>query len=53
MGDLEVNLSSPEQLSQIIYSCKLVDKNTWKDEMNIGVDHRGKSLLRPNMDLNI
>ena len=27
MGDLEVNLSSPEQLSQVIYSCKLVDKN--------------------------
>ena len=51
MGDLEVNLSSPEQLSQVIYSCKLVDKNTWKDEMNIGVDARGKSLLRPNIDI--
>jgi len=51
MGDLEVNLSSPEQLSQVIYSCKLVDKNTWKDEMNIGVDARGKQLLRPNIDI--
>ena len=51
MGDLEVNLSSPEQLSQVIYSCKLVDKNTWKDEMNIGVDASGKSLLRPNIDI--
>ena len=51
MGDLEVNLSSPEQLSQVIYSCKLVDKNTWKDEMNIGVDARGKPLIRPNIDI--
>ena len=41
MGDLEVNLSSPEQLSQVIYSCKLVDKKSWKSLMNIGVDHRG------------
>ena len=52
MGDLEVNLSSPEQLSQIIYSCKLVDKKSWKSLMNIGVDHRGKPLPRPTMDLN-
>ena len=51
MGDLEVNLSSPEQLSQVIYSCKLVDKNTWKDEMNIGLDARGKTLIRPNIDI--
>ena len=52
MGDLEVNLSSPEQLSQVIYSCKLVDKKSWKSLMNIGVDHRGKPLQRPTMDLN-
>ena len=52
MGDLEVNLSSPEQLSQVIYSCKLVDKKSWKSLMNIGVDHRGKPLPRPTMDLN-
>jgi DNA polymerase I-like protein with 3'-5' exonuclease and polymerase domains len=51
MGDLDVNLSSPEQLSQVIYSCKLLDKNTWKDQMNIGLDDRGKPLLRPNMDI--
>ena len=52
MGDLEVNLSSPEQLSQVIYSCKLVDKKSWKSLMNIGVDHRGKPMQRPTMDLN-
>tara|TARA_R110000787_G_scaffold103152_2_gene209512 strand:+ start:5263 stop:7305 length:2043 start_codon:yes stop_codon:yes gene_type:complete len=49
MGDLDVNLSSPEQLSQVIYSCQLVDKGIWKTAMNIGVDHRGKPLRRPRM----
>ena len=31
MGDLDVNLSSPEQMSQVVYSCKLVNKNLWKE----------------------
>jgi DNA polymerase I-like protein with 3'-5' exonuclease and polymerase domains len=51
MGDLDVNLSSPEQMSQVIYSCQLVDKNKWKEIMNIGVDHRGKPLRRPHLSL--
>jgi DNA polymerase I-like protein with 3'-5' exonuclease and polymerase domains len=52
MGDLDVNLSSTEQLSQVIYSCRLIDKNKWKEIMNIGVDHRGKPLRRPQMSMN-
>jgi len=51
MGDLDVNLSSPEQMSQVVYSCKLVNKNLWKEIMNIGVDHRGKPLRRPRLSL--
>ena len=41
VGDTPINLSSPEQLSQVIYSYKLKDKKTWRDVMNIGVDARG------------
>ena len=49
MGDTPVNLSSPEQLSEVVYSIKLVDKNAWKDLMNIGVDDKGKPKRRPRM----
>tara|TARA_R110000737_G_scaffold63546_5_gene91217 strand:- start:1789 stop:3882 length:2094 start_codon:yes stop_codon:yes gene_type:complete len=49
VGDTPINLSSPEQLSQVIYSYNLVDKKTWKDVMNIGVDPRGKPKRRPKM----
>ena len=51
MGDTEVNLSSPEQMSEVIYSCKLVNKNKWKETMNIGMDERGKPKRRPKMSL--
>ncbi len=49
VGDTPINLSSPEQLSQVIYSYKLKDKKTWRDVMNIGVDARGKPKRRPKM----
>ena len=49
VGDTPINLSSPEQLSQVIYSYKLKDKKTWRDVMNIGVDVRGKPKRRPKM----
>lgn len=52
MGDLDVNLSSPEQMSQVVYSCKITDKKAWKEIMNIGVDHKGKPLRRPRMSTN-
>ena len=51
VGDTPINLSSPEQLSQVIYSYSLVDKKTWKEVMNIGVDLRGKPKRRPKMQV--
>ena len=35
MGDKDVNLSSPEQLSSVVYSCNLKDKKFWKNVMEI------------------
>jgi len=50
MGDTEINLSSPEQLSWLIYSKKPIDKNQWSKIFNIGVDKAtGKSKRRPYM----
>lgn len=40
MGDTPINLESPEQLSQLIYSRKVVDKPTWKQVFNIGTEIR-------------
>jgi DNA polymerase I-like protein with 3'-5' exonuclease and polymerase domains len=51
MGDTPVNLGSPEQMSEVIYSCKLTNKALWKDIMNIGTDARGKPKRRPHMSL--
>ena len=33
MGDTPINLNSPEQLSQVIYSKKVVDKKIWGEEL--------------------
>lgn len=41
MGDKDINLSSPEQLSTVVYSCNLTDKKLWKEVMDIGVDDKG------------
>lgn len=49
MGDKDINLSSPEQLSTVVYSCNLKDKKFWKQIMEIGVDERGKPKSRPYM----
>lgn len=40
MGDTPFNLSSPEQLSQIIYSRKIIDKKHWKETFNLGTELR-------------
>ena len=50
MGDTEITLSSPEQLSWLIYSRKPVDKKEWSKIFNIGVDKAtGKNKRRPQM----
>ena len=48
MGDTKVNLSSPEQLSWLIYSKKPKDKKEWAKIFNVGIDkHTGKNKKRP------
>ena len=41
MGDVPINLSSPEQLSWVIYSRKPKDKNNWADKIKFFSDPRG------------
>jgi DNA polymerase I-like protein with 3'-5' exonuclease and polymerase domains len=41
MGDTPINLDSPEQLSQLIYSRKVKDKTRWASTFNIGSELRG------------
>jgi len=41
MGDMPFNLSSGEQLSQVIYSRKIKNKTVWRDLFNIGTELRG------------
>ena len=48
MGDRPYNLSSPEQLSQVIYSRKVKDKVKWAAIFNIGVNEYGKPNRRPH-----
>lgn len=46
MGATPVNLDSPEQLSQLIYSRKVIDKKAWKEIFNLGSEFRG-AVLKP------
>lgn len=51
MGDTPVNLESPQQLSQVIYSrrIKAGQEDNWIKVFNIGKDDRNKNLKRPKM----
>ena len=49
MGDRLINFASPEQLSQLIYSRRVLDKKKWAETFNIGLNEKGKPLLRPHM----
>lgn len=46
MGDTPINLNSPEQLSQLIYSRKVKDKHRWAETFNLGSEIRG-SVVKP------
>lgn len=46
MGATPINLDSPEQLSQVIYSRKVKDKHKWKLLFNLGSELRG-AVLKP------
>lgn len=50
MGDTPINLNSPQQLSEVIYSRKPRDKDTWTKTFNLGLNAQGKPLYRPKMD---
>ena len=48
MGDTKINLSSPEQLSWLIYSVRPKDKKHWAKIFNVGIDKStGKNKRRP------
>ena len=49
MGDTPINISSPEQLSKVIYSRRIKDKNEWVRTFNIGTDESGKKLYKTRM----
>ena len=51
MGDTPVNFASPEQVGQLIYSRKVKNKKEWARHFNIGLNEKGKPLLRPRMSL--
>lgn len=51
MGDTPINLDSPQQLSEVIYSRRIKEgkEDEWIKTFNIGKDARGKNLKRPKM----
>jgi DNA polymerase I-like protein with 3'-5' exonuclease and polymerase domains len=52
MGDKPYSISSPQQLSQVVYSRAVVDKDAWRETFNIGTELRGsvkKPKRRPKM----
>lgn len=51
MGDTIVNLDSPQQLSEVIYSRRIKpgQEANWLQVFNIGKDDRGKFLRRPKL----
>lgn len=53
MGDTPVNLDSPQQLSEVIYSRHIKDgcEDEWLRVFNIGRDDRNKMLRRPRMNM--
>ena len=51
MGDTHVNFASPEQVSQLIYSRKIINKKNWAETFNTGLNEKGKPLRRPYMSV--
>ena len=49
MGDAPLNLNSSAQLSEVVYSRKVLDKNTWREVFNLGLNTMGKPLQRPRI----
>ena len=47
MGDTPINLDSCEDSSVVMYSCKVKDKNIWKNTFNLGTEVRRGGAKRP------
>ena len=49
MGDTPINLNSPEQLSWVVYSRKVKDKNVWSNAIDPYMkDTPFKDLIKPD-----
>lgn len=46
MGCTPINLESPEHLSRVLYSRRVIDKKAWKEVFNLGTELRG-SVIKP------
>ena len=49
MGDRPISLTSNDDVSMVIYSRKVKDKNKWRETFNLGLDERGKPKQRPRL----
>lgn len=52
MGDTPINLNSGEDISKVVYSRELIDKNLHKATFNIGKDEFGNDQYPPRMSPN-
>ena len=53
MGDTPINLDSGEDRSMVMYSCKVKDKNIWKNAFNLGTEVRRGGAKRPKRRPNL
>lgn len=53
MGDTPINLDSGEDRSMVMYSCKVRDKNIWKNSFNLGMETRRGGAKRPKRRPNL
>ena len=53
MGDTPINLDSGEDRSMVMYSCKVRDKNVWKNSFNLGMETRRGGAKRPKRRPNL
>jgi len=49
MGDTPINLNSGPDLTMVVYSRRVIDRERHKETFNIGTDARGKPLYPPRM----
>lgn len=52
MGDTPINLNSGADMSKVVYSREVTDRDYHRNAFRIGVDHRGKTLPPPRMTPN-